>query len=43
MVGENPTPANWVAPSLLMVGCCVVVLLCSIAAMTMSKKQRAAV
>lgn len=42
LAGENTSPANWTAPSLLMVGCCVVVLVCSVLAMGMSKKQKAA-
>ena len=31
LAGDNSSPANWTAPSLLMVALCVIVLICSVA------------
>ncbi len=42
LAGENTSPANWTAPSLVMTAACVVVLICSVVAMGMAKKQKAA-
>lgn len=43
LVGPNTSPSNWVAPSLVMTGACVVVLICSVVAMGMAKKQKSEV
>ena len=39
LAGDNSSPANWTAPSLLMTAACVVVLVCSVLGMNMAKKQ----
>lgn len=41
LAGDNSSPANWTAPSLLMVALCVIVLICSVVGMGMAKKQKA--
>lgn len=41
LAGDNSSPANWTAPSLLMTAACVVVLVCSVLGMNMFKKQQA--
>ena len=41
LAGDNASPANWTAPSLLMTAACVVVLICSVAAKRLYKKQTA--
>lgn len=41
LAGDNSSPANWTAPSLLMTACCIVVLICSVAAKNLHKKQTA--
>ena len=41
LAGDNASPANWTAPSLLMTVACVVVLICSIAGQSLAKKQEA--
>lgn len=41
LAGDNASPANWTAPSLLMTAACVVVLVCSIAGKNLAKKQEA--
>ena len=41
LAGDNASPANWTAPSLLMTAACVVVLICSIAGQSLAKKQEA--
>lgn len=41
LAGDNTSPANWTAPSLLMTAACVVVLICSIAGQSLAKKQEA--
>lgn len=41
LAGDNSSPANWTAPSLLMTAASVVVLICSVAGMNMHKKQSA--
>ena len=41
LAGDNASPANWTAPSLLMTAACVVVLICSVAGMKLFRKQQA--
>ena len=41
LAGDNSSPANWTAPSLLMTACCIVVLICSVVAKNLHKKQTA--
>lgn len=41
LAGDNSSPANWTAPSLLMTGACVVVLICSVVGQNLDKKQKA--
>lgn len=41
LAGDNSSPANWTAPSLLMAAACVVVLVCSVLGQNLAKKQEA--
>lgn len=41
LAGDNSSPANWTAPSLLMAAACVVVLVCSVLGQNLARKQEA--